>query len=369
MKVRNSCAPGISTFAADAPCAVNGSTLHTSLEKRSSSAASDVFCDGVSYLEEAPPTAAFEKLTSNNKTPPTIGDRVAEVDSPSITTDLSIENNRSPCQTYATAWEEGESFGADDDSDNRTGIAGGVPSTTVVATSTVCKLAEIDALSSATSAVVSPSIESVKTHSSATKDPLLDNQPTTKVDKLGIMSKPITSPAAVRLTSVQMPPPALCVPVKVLNEAKLFQSAKISENRRKTGGVSSSITKLRCSSKKKKKNEFGKRRRSSGGGDACPPNLIDLGSSIDGLLVEQDGEVGGSGGGKEEGVEEEGGRKEKLDPLKYVKDARLMAKQPLILQWLMSDGFDVGDAEAAGALNKSLGSLAAIHDHYWGGGG
>ncbi|CAM9691267.1 unnamed protein product [Ectocarpus sp. 4 AP-2014] len=124
------------------------------------------------------------------------------------------------------------------------------------------------------------------------------------------------------------------------------------------------------SSSNKKKNEFGKRRRSSGGGGRTAPALEDPALLVAAPATATSTTNGGGGGsatkvkGKGKGRATKG---KKVDPLVTLRDARGMARKPLIVQWLRSDGCE-SDEEAEAALGKAVGSLSAI-SRYWGSGG
>lgn len=324
-------------------------------------AASIVAC--LSPASKAPTGTATSEGSDAGLLPPVIDLSTSDYDTDSVC--------RPAANASAGSWYSTGCCGAENDDNSPLSTAALVNATAMTATAE--KLAEIYALSTKISEVVK--------NSSIVVQPVADNvsvQHTVivgedKTIQSGDISLGVCGPSSSPLVAAEETPPSPSprqgVPVNILNEAKLFQSAKISENCPKTDGSSGSVAKISPSSKKKKKNEFGKRRRSSGGGGTGPPDLDELGCSS-GKSVAQDGDGGGvRGRGDLAGGDPRRKGKKKQDPLKAVKDARSMSKKPLILQWLKSDGCELEDKDAEGVLTKNVGSLSAIHKHYWGGGG
>ncbi|CAB1115085.1 unnamed protein product [Ectocarpus sp. CCAP 1310/34] len=179
------------------------------------------------------------------------------------------------------------------------------------------------------------------------------------------------------------------VPTRLLDAVDLWESAANAKKKKKKAAAaaaaaareranrsaainkpSNTATSSSSSSSSKKKNEFGKRRRSSGGGGRTAPALEDPALLVAAPATGTSTTTGGDGGsaskvkGKGKGRATKG---KKVDPLVTLRDARGMARKPLIVQWLKSDGCE-SDEEAEAALGKAVGSLSAI-SRYWGSGG
>lgn len=180
--------------------------------------------------------------------------------------------------------------------------------------------------------------------------------------------------------------PVAGVPTRLLDAVDLWESAANAKKKKAAAAAvaaaaaarvranrSAAMNKLSSSSSSsKKKNEFGKRRRSSGGGGRTAPALEDPALLVAAPATATSTTTGGGGGssskvkgkGKGKGRATKG---KKVDPLVTLRDARGMARKPLIVQWLRSDGCE-SDEEAEAALGKAVGSLSAI-SRYWGSGG
>ncbi|CAM9748798.1 unnamed protein product [Ectocarpus sp. 12 AP-2014] len=181
--------------------------------------------------------------------------------------------------------------------------------------------------------------------------------------------------------------PVAGVPTRLLDAVDLWESAANAKKKkaaaaaaaaaavaRERANRSAAMNKLSntasssSSSSSKKKNKFGKRRRSSGGGGRTAPALEDPALLVAAPATATITTTGGGGGstskGKGKGRATKG---KKVDPLVTLRDARGMARKPLIVQWLKSDGCE-SDEEAEAALGKAVGSLSAI-SRYWGSGG
>ncbi|CAM9293327.1 unnamed protein product [Ectocarpus sp. 8 AP-2014] len=184
--------------------------------------------------------------------------------------------------------------------------------------------------------------------------------------------------------------PVAGVPTRLLDAVDLWESAANAKKKkaaaaaaaaaaaRERANRSAAMNKLSntasssssSSSSSSKKNEFGKRRRSSGGGGRTAPALEDPALLGAAPATATSTTTGGGGGsvskvkGKGKGRATKG---KKVDPLVTLRDARGMARKPLIVQWLKSDGCE-SDEEAEAALGKAVGSLSAI-SRYWESGG
>ncbi|CAN0204644.1 unnamed protein product [Ectocarpus sp. 6 AP-2014] len=176
--------------------------------------------------------------------------------------------------------------------------------------------------------------------------------------------------------------PVAGVPARLLDAVDLWESAANAKKKKAAAAAAAAAARERTNrsaamnklsntaSSSKKKNEFGKRRRSSGGGGRTAPALEDPALLVAAPTTATSTTTGGGSGsackvkGKGKGRATKG---KKVDPLVTLRDARGMARKPLIVQWLKSDGCE-SDEEAEAALGKAVGSLSAI-SRYWGSGG